>query len=398
MVKNIIDNIAMDLTRLKYESDYFRSNEKLFTRSGIILEPYAKFHNISAESLQNLIKSNSFFKLDKSTIQTGLFAKRDKLVDVIKWEDYNTLRSKYNKNSDKVLKESSASPVLTESILNIISEERAMVEQKPKFKSIHYDFNYPQEDRGALYKKYFPDEFEKYQREGRTESNLEKKFMKKVVKGSEFRFSDGKVAYNLLTWFQCLQMAPNDIIVDHLKNKDFYNWLDTTVKAPELSRICLILEKSILSNEITEKEVKKELLKSISNSSLNNIIFETIILPILRKLKSNDQATVEEAVDKLLTLGDSRVVEPLMARIFDSQTPIRHKIIIGLGKLGDKRITPTLIKILKHSKNTNDRLLALKTLSAVQDRRALSTLQEIAKGKDEVGNAAELILKEMKNR
>lgn len=382
----------MDLTKLKFDMDYLRSNEKLYTPTGIILEPYAKAHKLSIESLEKLVRNNSFFKLGTTTIKTGLFSKRDKDVDTIEWADLETVRKEYVKNPNKILSESSASSFLTQKVIQIISKERSKVDFKPTLKTTKLAFNYPKYNRTQLYKKYLPDELKKYQHEGRTESTLEKKFLKKVTKGSEFHFSDGKVAYNLLTWFQCIQMAANDIIALHLKNNDFYHWLEDKVKAPELSRICLILGNQLQNEELSEKEVKAEFLSKITKTSLNNIIFDMVILPLLRKVKSNDQLKAEEAIDKLLMLGDVRVIEPLLERIFDSQPQIRHKIIVGLGKVGDKRITPTLVKILKHSKDTQDRLLAVKTLGGIRDPRAIKALKEAAKGNDEVGLKAAQIL------
>ncbi len=109
-------------------------------------------------------------------------------------------------------------------------------------------------------------------------------------------------------------------------------------------------------------------------------------------MKSTDQSKAEEAIDKLLMLNDSRVVEPLLDRIFDSQPQIRNKIIIGLGKLGDKRATPTLLKIVKHTKDNQERLIAVQALGNLNDRRALTTLKEYANEKSEVGAAATKIL------
>ena len=48
----------MDLTKLKFDMDYLRSNEKLYTPTGIILEPYAKAHKLSIESLVKLVRNN----------------------------------------------------------------------------------------------------------------------------------------------------------------------------------------------------------------------------------------------------------------------------------------------------------------------------------------------------
>jgi hypothetical protein len=392
MVMNQIHSITKTLMIIKHDPEFTDSNPKLYTSKGILLENYAKHHKVAPEALKKLIVRNSFFSIGSTTIQTGLFSKRDIKTDTIKLEDIESIKEKYKKDPEKVMQDSTASPILTEIMVQIISEKQSDLEFKPKLIRSKLSFEYPQEDRFQLYKKYFPDELEKIQREGRTESNLEKKFGKRVMKGAEFHFSDGKVAHSLMTWFQSIQLAPNDIIAFHLKNNDFYHWLEESVKAPELGRICLELAKRLEANLVNEKEVKTELFKNINKTSLNNTIFDNITLPLLKKVKSNDPKQAEKAIDKLIIVGDSRAVGPMMERIFDSRPQIRHKIIRGLGKFKDKRATPTLLKILKHSKDTQDRLLAVKTLGVLGDERAINALTKIAKNKDEVGAEAKKIL------
>jgi len=389
---NLIDSIANTLMKIRHDPEFSISNPKLYYPKGILLEPYAKQNKVAPEALKKMIARNSFFGIGSTTIKTGLFSKRDTKTDTIKLDDIIAIKERYQKNPEKVMLDSTSSPILTEIMVQIISEEQSKLQFKPKLIRSKMSFEYPQENRFQLYKKHFPDELEKIQREGRHESNLEKKFGKRVMKGAEFHFSDGKVAHSLMTWFQSIQLAPNDIIAFHLKNNDFYHWLEESVKAPELARICLELAKRLEANLVTEKEVKTELFKNINKTTLNNTIFDNITLPLLKKVKSNDPKQAEEAIDKLLVVGDSRAVGPMMERIFDSRPQIRHKIIRGLGKFKDKRATPTLLKILNHSKDTQDRLLAVKTLGVLGDKRAINTLSKIAKNNDEVGVEARKIL------
>jgi len=346
MAENIIDTIAADLIRLEYDKNYSTLNQKLYTRTGILIEPYAKLHKLSNEELKSVVKGNSFFKFGSATIQTGLFTKHDKEVPTIEWEEPEAIREKYLKNPEKILNESASSSVLTQKVIQIISKERSKLEFKPISKKPKVGFDYPLEDRTQLYNKHLPGELEKYQREGRQESTLEKKFQKRVANGS-------------------------------------------------LSRICLLIKKRLQAGNLAQKGVKGELLSSINKTSLSNVIFETIIIPLLQKLKSNDQSKAEEAIDKLLILNDARVVEPLLNKIFESNSQIRRKIIMGLSKLEDKRVTPTLIKILKHTTDAQDRLLAVKTLSVLKDKRALKALRDAATNKDEVGKEAARVLSDM---
>ena len=395
MVKNIINSIASDLERLDNEPNLPLLNPKLYSSAGILLEPYAKQNRMHTDDLKRVVKRHSFFKLGSTTIQTGLFSKRESKVPTIAWAAFEDVQKKYSSNPDKVLQDATGSNILIEKMVSLITQERSKFVFKLKPESSKQMFQYHQENRTALFREHFPEELEKYQREGKHETSLEKKFQKRVPAGVEFYFSNGKVAHNLLTWVQCLHMAPTDVIATHIKNSDFYVWLDGKVKVPELARIILMVKKRLDNDEISEKEVKNELLGSINKTSLNNIIFDTMIQPLIRTLKSNDQSKVQDAIDKLINIGDERVIEPMMDKIYDSSPQIRRKIIQGLGKLGDKRATPTLLKVLKHSTDNQDRVLIVKTLGILKDKRSLTTLEELAKNNDELGAEAKGVLEQI---
>jgi hypothetical protein len=393
MTKNIIDLIAQDLARLDNEPDLPLNHPKIFTKTGLILDNYAKAKKLPGPTVKKMVRSNSFFKLKKSKIYTGLFKKTEKLVNTIEWEESDNLKKVYLTNPERVIKESTGSKILTLKMIGIINDFKAIEDAPELIQENFVSFEYPQEDRLSLYKKYLPDELDKYQREGKHETDLEKKFRKKVPKGSEFHFSDGKVANNLMSWVQCVQLAPNDVIATHIMNDEFYTWLDEKIKTTELARICTSLKKSVQRDEVGEKEVRVELLNNINKTSLSNIIFETLIQPLLRTLKSDDQSKALDSVDRLVGIGDPRVVEPLMEKVLDSGPQVRRKIIIGLGKIGDKRATPVLLKILKHTTELTDHLLVVKTLGNLKDKRALKTLKNLSKGTDEVGLEAVKVLK-----
>ncbi len=402
MTENIIDTLSSDLMRLGTEPGMAFNNPKLYSSNKIFLEPYAKAHKLTEESLKTLVKKNPFFKLSTTTIQTGLFTKRDKKIYAIEWEKSDVLEKVYRENPDKVIKAAASSPILLKKMIPIMTGTRAAEVFGPraalKKVSARLEYAYPVENRNTLYKKYLPDELTKYQREGKHESDLEKKFRKNVPKGEEFHFCNGKVVHNLQTWVQCLQLSTNEEIVFHIRNDEFYRWLDATVKLPELARICLMLGKDLNNFGLDEKEVKTELLRRINKTSLNNLIFDILISPLIRTLRSNDQAKAQESIDRLIGINDPRVVEPLIEKIFDSNSQIRRKIISGLGKLGDKRATPTILKVLKHSTDPQDRLAAVKTLGSLNDKRALPMLRKIANDTDEVGQEGARILEQMNKK
>lgn len=391
MVNNIIHDIASSLIKLENNPKLTLTNPKFFTSKGLILESYAKQNRLSKNSLEKLINNNTFFKLSITTIQTGLFSKKDKTIPIIEWEQTDIVKKKFIDNPDRVIKESLGSEILLLKTIFMINDAKFNESELIMPKRFKFNYEHLKEDRIKLYEKYFPEDLEKYQHEGKQETDLEKKFKKQVPKGTEFHFSDGKVAHNLLTWVQCIQMAPNDVIEFHIMNDDFYQWLEDTFKVPELARICFQIKKGVQSETLLEKEIKYELLLNINKTSLSNIIFETLINPLLRSVKSEDQSKAQDAVDRLINTGDLRVVEPLMEKLFDSGPQLRQKIIIGLGKLRDKRATPALLKILKHSTNIQDRLLALKTLGIIKDKRSLRVLKDLKLEKGEIGTEAQRV-------
>ncbi len=393
MTKNLIDRIAINLTKLENDPNLSLTNPKLYSKSGIILESFTKQNKLHSNAIKNLVQHNPFFRLGTTTIQTGLFKKTDKRVAVIEWEHLETLKKSFLEDPDKVLKESVVSKILTQKILWIINDAKSSEQLSELSKEEKYDFEPLIEDHLKLYTQYFPEELEHYRHEGRHESELEKKFNKRVPKGSEFHFADGKVANNLQTWINCIQLTSSDVVQSHIIRDDFYSWLEDSVKVPELARICMSLKKRAQAGEISEKDIRTDLLKNINKTGLSNIVYEKLIAPLLKSLKSDDQAKVQDAVDKLFNLGDDRVVEPLMEKVFDSSPQVRRKIITGLGKLGDKRATPTVIKVLKHSTDLEDKLVALKTLGHLKDKRAKKIIEDLAGEHDELGHEAVKVLK-----
>ncbi len=393
MPKNFIDELVQGLTRLDANPDLALTNPKMYTKTGILLDAFAKQSKFPVSIVKKKVMENPFFKLGTAKIQKGIFKKIEKNVTTIEWTNLDELKDRFSKNPNLIIKESTSSKILMHKIITLIINSKSQVDEEPIKTEEKFDFSPLMEDRIKLYSKYFPDEFEQYQHEGKHESDLEKRYRKHVPKGSDFHFSDGKVANNLFTWMQCIQLASNDVILTHIMNDDFYVWLEQKVKVPEISRICFALKKSVLAGELKEKDIRIELLNNINKTSLNNLIFETLITPLIKNMRSDDQAKALDAIDKLINIGDSRIVEPMMQKVFDSSPQIRKKIIIGLGKLGDRRATPVIIKTLKYSTDLEDKIFAIKALSHLKDERARKILKKLSKEPDEVGREAQNALK-----
>ena len=221
---------------------------------------------------------------------------------------------------------------------------------------------------------------------------MEKKFLKKVHKGSEFYFSDGKVANSLLSWVQCIQLAPPQVISTHLMNSDFEIWLRDEVKVRELANICAALAKRFETESLNPWEVKTKFINRLNRTSIEGMIYEHTIKPVVKNLRSNDPSRAQEAAEKLMRIGDERAVEPLAGKLFDSVPKTREIVIKALGKFGDKRATPSLLKILEYSQDKDDKLNTIKALGFIQDRRAIKVLKKLAKNQDEIGKEARIVL------
>ena len=394
MATDIHSKLARELIKIQFTRSLTKNQQKMVSPSGneIILKPFAKLHGVDEAKLVKLVKTSSFFELKPVNVKAGFLIKKDLKMNAVRFTSDNKLINKYNTNPDKVMTEAIKSRFLREKITKVIDANQSKILVKRIPEVTKFTYNRPLPTNDSLYRKYFPDELEKYEQEGKSISAIEKKFLKKVGKGSEFYFSNGKVANSLLSWVQCIQLAPPQVVSTHLMNHDFETWLRDEVKVRELANICASLAKRFETENLNPWEVKSKFINRLNRTSIEGMIYEHTIKPVVRNLQSNDPSRAQEAAEKLMRIGDERAVEPLTGKLFDSVPKTRQIVIKALGKFGDKRATPSLLKILEYSQDKDDKLNVIKALGYIQDKRAKKALKKLARNQDEVGKEARIVL------
>lgn len=122
---------------------------------------------------------------------------------------------------------------------------------------------------------------------------------------------------------------------------------------------------------------------------------------LLRNLDNPDPKVRVSAIDDLGESGDTRVVEPLIAALTAKENAgiVKARVIVALGKLGDRRATAPLLRVLFDWRDATPfsetiRLKTVEALSLIGDSRAIPhLLSYLAKqgdrkvqGEDEVGS------------
>jgi HEAT repeat protein len=102
----------------------------------------------------------------------------------------------------------------------------------------------------------------------------------------------------------------------------------------------------------------------------------------LQQLKSKDAKTRFRAVEKLASMEDSTVLDPLLTALGDTEATIRRLTVVTLGKLKDERAANPLVKAL-HDRDATVREAAAEALREIGDRRAMEPL--VAALKDDSG-------------
>ncbi len=393
MTSKIYHKLAEELGTSQYQPELPKPKQKLFASTdAIILKAFAKMYGFDENKLESAVRKSSFFELTPLKIRTGFLIKKEQNVKGVRFTSTNKLVNKYNNAPKKILAEAMHSRFLAEKLLDIINSNQSKMMTNNAREFTKHTYNKPELTTISLYRKYFPDELEKYEQEGKSVSLLEKKFLKKVQKGSEFYFSDGKVANSLLSWVQCIQLAPPQVISQHLISHDFENWLRDEVKVRELANICAALAKRFETEKLNPWEVKTQFINRLNRTSIESPIYEHTIKPVVKNLLSKDPTRAQEAAEKLMRIGDERAVEPLIGKLFDSVPKTRELVIKALGKFGDKRATPSLLKILEYSTDKNDKLNAIRALGLIQDKRSRKVLNRLSRNRNEIGMEAKVIL------
>lgn len=102
----------------------------------------------------------------------------------------------------------------------------------------------------------------------------------------------------------------------------------------------------------------------------------------LQQLKSKDAKTRLKAVEKLASMEDPSVLDPLLTALGDADPAVRQLAVVTLGKLKDERAANPLVKAL-HDRDATVREAAAEALREIGDKRAMEPL--VAALKDDSG-------------
>jgi hypothetical protein len=368
---------------------------KLDQKSKLILETLAKQYDINLDRLKTVIQASGFFKLKKIMIKTGLFGLKRVVYTEVQWASHTMLRKRYEANPQRLIKSALVSKTLIDRIRPIIDDKLAsIIVLSDKIKSVSAStYTAPKISRQLLFERYLPELSEKYELESKSYVVPKQYYYKRVQQGAEFKFKDGSMANNIVSWLKCLYTVAPDIIWYHLHNQEFERWLKTHGNVEDIARIVRSVRDKFIHQEVIDVEaVKSTLIEALNRSELADIIHDTVILPLINKLKSDDRTALRRTVDILAEIKDERVVEPLIEKLVSAPTDIRKLIMVALGKIGDKRATTILTKIMLYSSNLDERIVAIRALAQIKDTKALEPLRKVSKDTTVVGKTAREVL------
>ena len=392
----IIDQLAKFLSYSGKPDELPKKVQKLYSNGGVVLKQFSKRNNFNFYHVEKTIKANLFFELSTARIIDSVIFKQPKELSVARFTDLDKIKRLYRSNRERMLEDASGSGVLISRLMRA-AELRAFGDDSPgKFRRPkEVDFIRPKWTAENIYSTYLPDEFENYRKESKAQSNYEKRFNSKLDASESFRFSNDLVASSLMSWFQSLLISDAEIVREHLLSGDFEHWLRQSASERELANICSNLTRQFEETRPSSIVIKREMLKRLRRTSYESSIYNSITKPLLRKLKSPEPVTVQETAIKLMELGDEKTVDGLIETLFESMPETRKVVMEALGVIGDPRAIPPMVKIIEHSRDPRDNIIALWTLSKFDDDRARKMIEKIARENN--GKLSERAKQIMKN-
>lgn len=375
----IIDQLAKLMIHLGNTEDPPKKIQKLVAGEGVILKYFSKKNNFPLTTVERLVRENLFFELSTQTVLESFLFKQPKELTVASFTEIDKIGRLYKTNRERMVTDASVSDVLITRLMSV-AELNAFDIPHVKVSGMVNDVDYvrPRWTLEKLYSTYLPDDFVKYKEEVKAQSNLEKRFNYKLPGENVFSFTNGMVANSLLSWFQSLLITDPEVVMEHLLSGDFERWLRKSVKERELANICSNLSRQFENSGVPALEVKREMMKRLRRTSFESSIYNSLTRPLLKKLRSPEPVTVSQAAEKLMELGDEKAVDGLIETLFESLPETRKVVMEALGVIGDPRAVPPLVKIVEHSRDQEDKIIAIWTLSKFDDDRAREFIKKTA--------------------
>lgn len=395
----IIDLLARALSFTGRENELPKKFRKIFSPDGVVLKHFSKKNNFKYDEVEKLARNNQFFELGTTEMIDSVIFKQPRELSVARFTDLDELKRKYRKGSARLFRDAEVSDILISRLMSIIEIEPLKGDRvQSDDGSSTVDYQRPHWTAENIFSTHLPEEYEKYRRESKEQMNIEKRFHTKLTDENNFRFGNDMMAASLMSWYQSLLISPPGIIKSHLLSGDFENWLRNSVKERELANICSNLARVLEDSEKGDIEIKREVLSRLRRTTFEGSIYNSITKPLIKKLKSADPVTVQQAAKKLMALGDERAVEGLIDKLFESNRDTRAVVIDALGVIGDPRAIGPLLKIFEHSSDESDRLSALYALKNFKDIRVIKIIKKTAgsESDDPVKKEAQKILDSLK--
>jgi hypothetical protein len=394
----IVDQLAKFLAYSEKQKELPKKLRKIYVDGGVILKHFSKSNNLDPGKVERAVRDNLFFELSTSSVVDSLIFKQPKELTVARFTELDKVGRLYRANRERMLDDARSSSVLITRLMRVVDFSPLGGTAGGRFqKPRDLDFTRTKWNAENIYSTYLPEDFEKYREESKQQLFLEKKFNAKFEDSETFKFSNDLVATSMMSWYQSLLISDAEIVKDHLMSGEFEKWLRESASERELANICSNLTRQFEERKPRTIDLKREMIRRLRRTSYESSIYNTITKPLLNKLESTEPVTVQEAATKLMELGDKKAVEGLIENLFDSHPETRKVVMEALGVIGDPRAVPPLIKIVEHSRDPGDNLIALWTLSKFDDDRARDFIKKTAKeGEGKVSERAKQIIKNWK--
>jgi hypothetical protein len=394
----IIDKTARFLMYSGRENELPRKYHKIYSKNGIILKHFSKRNGFEPGKVEDLLQANLFFELNTIHVTESFLVKQEKEHLEITFTDFEKLKKLHGTKKSKLLADASSSDILLERLKSIIELEAVKASGNAVTSEAELaDFQNPKWSHEKLFSTFLPEDYEKYRTESKAQANIEKRFNMKLSGQDIFKFNNGLEANSLLSWFQSLLISEPEVVNEHLTSGDFERWLRNSLKERELANICSNLSRAVEEGSAEPYKIKINMLRRLRKTTFESSIHNTVVKPLLKKLKSADPDTVQQTAVKLMELGDERSVEGLIEKLYDSVPSTRGVVMNALAEIGDSRAIMPLIKIFEHSRDNNDKLNAIKALGKFQDKRVRNLVEQSSEATDEVGDEARIIIQRWKS-
>jgi len=343
----------------------------------IPLKKISKEIRIPEEMVRRCVHGSGFLEMVPTRTRAGLFGLKEVEVDGVKFASSKKIGTAFAKDPKGLLREAGGSWLLSNQLYPILwDHQRKVLTMQNKERALR-GASRPKLSRHGLLKRVSSD-YMKEDEEGEKQRDISlRAFKKRVAKGSEKRFDNGKVASSIHTWVICLLESDGKTIAGHLSNHDFESWLRSSASSRETAAICSSALRDSIKEDLSPDEQKQHLLHRLLTSPMREPIFADIISPLTQRATTGDLSTAVGALEQLEMLLDDQAVEHLASSIFKANAENREAICLTLGRMKVPKAIPYLEKMARFATNLKDRNSALDAISSIGGPSAQEAIARI---------------------